>query len=1122
MPASSSLVRASCVVLLVGFSSGVAAQATSQPAPQDAAASQPADKRATKEVDVKKECAVLADVFRHRSALHYLKLEKEAREAILKTIDGESADQVKGLVEKDERFTELDYHFVEKVRNCEQRILNRLRLDRFQGIADLVEAVKDKSYPQTVAFANLLGTVELNLRHAIRSGLVEQDDAMKESARQLAAEDVRARGTAGHAMDEIAKATWKETKPDDFPAHWFDRSSEVISYEFGPVPDAAAFPRVDLAQATREQILALPGVDAEVADAILKYRKKSGIQGPEELRFVEAIPAHLVEPLQTLCTVARRPGPSAPKKKWTVMVYLNAANNLEPFGIEDMNEMESVGSTRDVNIVVECARFRGKQAVKPNPAYLSNPFSEFSGAFYLGLDNSPGTRRYYILKDDDKARVRSVLLDNVGETDAGRPEPLAEFGKWAIEAYPADHYALVIWNHGAGWAGVSSDDNTHHGMDLPDVRWALEAICKKLETQGRERIDLVDFDACLMATLEVAYELERTCDFLVASQETEPGAGMQYTDYLKWLVTYPEAPAASFAKNLVETYVKSYAPGGSQTDKGHWFGSETKSAIRQARVGELRAAIEDVARILKDKPDLLGEVAEEIVRETRKYSGRLVDVHDFLAKLVANDKTDQALKAAVERAQEIVGYPNEGKDKLVNEVVITRRSPGAVIWGFNGWATPPRNLAPFLANARFAKTPLAGPDEKGNYVAKIKFPPMLKNRKTDKLEMVTEINYRFEDEQQKRVAKDFENTFFTADFAPDAAVIAEGHNIGNSRSHGISIYFPAYLGFDKDYRRLRFSEGSAWAAMCEKFPIKTLKERAPVAVLGVNHVTKGERERLGAIVIKEELEKALNKLDRGAIWREDLKTVGATCDVIKDPRPYGEDWTATLVHYENGVVVLDNHQGGELSDALDLSSLLGMLGGGGARPRVPRSVGPEGRQVARHLRQGGNLLLSTPDAARAIWDTPLYRDVLGVEFVRGWDRGYAFTLASATTTKPDAKFEIEVARKGEAITIIAPRPGFTGAVEPFALLPDGQWIGAKVAPKTPSGELAPRGRAVLLGFHLSDVKGAPARQSVLREALAFLRPASSPEPATPFTSDTRRAVREEVPVGSSGGEQRRE
>ena len=206
----------------------------------------PTDKRASKEVDVKKECGVLADVYKHRTALHFLKNEKEAREAILKTIDPEAADQIKGLVEKDERFTELDYHFVEKIRNCEQRILNRLRADKFQGVADLVEAVKDKNYPNTVAFANLLGTVDLNLRHAIRAGLVENDDSMKDGGRRLTAEALRTQGTAGHAIDEISKTVWKDGKPDDFPASWFDRSSEVISYEFGPIPDAKDFPRVDL------------------------------------------------------------------------------------------------------------------------------------------------------------------------------------------------------------------------------------------------------------------------------------------------------------------------------------------------------------------------------------------------------------------------------------------------------------------------------------------------------------------------------------------------------------------------------------------------------------------------------------------------------------------------------------------------------------------------------------------------------------------------------------------------------------------------------------------------------------------------------------------------------------
>src|SRR5262249_11793918 len=159
---------------------------------------------------------------------------------------------------------------------------------------------------------------------------------------------------------------------------------------------------------------------------------------------------------------------------------------------------------------------------------------------------------------------RSVLLDNVGDTDCGRPEPLANFGRWAVENFPAEHYALVIWDHGGGWVGASYDEGTHHQLDLPDLRVATEGICDALKKQGKQKLDVLDFDACLMATLEVACELDDTVDFLASSQETEPGDGMAYGEYLKWLDTYPEAPPASLAKAMVETYVKSYAPGGVQ------------------------------------------------------------------------------------------------------------------------------------------------------------------------------------------------------------------------------------------------------------------------------------------------------------------------------------------------------------------------------------------------------------------------------------------------------------------------------------------------------------------------------------------------------------------------------
>src|SRR5262249_6046325 len=146
-----------------------------------------------------------------------------------------------------------------------------------------------------------------------------------------------------------------------------------------------------------------------------------------------------------------------------------------------------------------------------------------------------------------------------------------------------------------------------------------EGICDAVKKQGhgKERLDVLDFDACLMATLEVACELSGTVDYLASSQETEPGDGLPYGEYLEWLNTYPEAPAASLAKAMVETYVKSYAPGGVQVQGDRWAGSETKSAMRLSLANGLRTAMNDVAKLLEQKPDLLGDVADQIVKESR-------------------------------------------------------------------------------------------------------------------------------------------------------------------------------------------------------------------------------------------------------------------------------------------------------------------------------------------------------------------------------------------------------------------------------------------------------------------------------------------------------------------------
>jgi len=116
--------------------------------------------------------------------------------------------------------------------------------------------------------------------------------------------------------------------------------------------------------------------------------------------------------------------------KWTFMVYLSADNDLEQFGIADFNEMETVGSTADVQIIVQFDR---------SPRY-----DESNG-------NWTDTRRYRVVQDLNSTTISSPVVQNIGEVNMGDPQSLVDFVQWAKQNYPADHYCLVLWDHGGGW-----------------------------------------------------------------------------------------------------------------------------------------------------------------------------------------------------------------------------------------------------------------------------------------------------------------------------------------------------------------------------------------------------------------------------------------------------------------------------------------------------------------------------------------------------------------------------------------------------------------------------------------------------------------------------------------------
>jgi hypothetical protein len=239
---------------------------------------------------------------------------------------------------------------------------------------------------------------------------------------------------------------------------------------------------------------------------------------------------------ETLTPVPTRTPTSGEGDTWLIMLYQDADDEVTEGGIFiDLNEAELVGSSEKVKIVSQIDRYQG--------------------GFDLDGDWTT-TRRYFITQDDDLFSIGSELIEDLGELDSGDWRTLVDFAIWAIETYSADHYVLVMSDHGSAWLGANSDmdpnpDNSQMTMNQID-----QALAEIITRTGIGQFDIVGFDACLMGQLEVVSALAPYARYAVISQENEPTLGWAYTEPLAQLSANPKMDAGHLASLFVETYIR--------------------------------------------------------------------------------------------------------------------------------------------------------------------------------------------------------------------------------------------------------------------------------------------------------------------------------------------------------------------------------------------------------------------------------------------------------------------------------------------------------------------------------------------------------------------------------------
>ena len=184
---------------------------------------------------------------------------------------------------------------------------------------------------------------------------------------------------------------------------------------------------------------------------------------------------------------------------------------------------------------------------------------------------SADTRGRWLIRDHELTAV-----GDAGQGSMCTQESLADFIAWTKKNYPADRYVLELWDHGGGtMGGFGSDEN------YPEDVLSLADISAAVEKSGI-KLDVISFDACLMGTLEAANCFEPYADYLLASEETEPGDGWAYTDTLTALSENPSMPTVELGARLIDAY-------------GAYYGNDdvTLSLIDLREIPNLYAAYTD-------------------------------------------------------------------------------------------------------------------------------------------------------------------------------------------------------------------------------------------------------------------------------------------------------------------------------------------------------------------------------------------------------------------------------------------------------------------------------------------------------------------------------------------------
>lgn len=212
--------------------------------------------------------------------------------------------------------------------------------------------------------------------------------------------------------------------------------------------------------------------------------------------------------------------------QFTIMVYLCGTDLESNFGAatNDILEMCAADINDNVNILL-----------------YTGGTSEWQNNLI-----SPDTNQIWQVRHEELVCIE----EDLGARPMTDPATLSDFVRYCGEQYPANRNVLILWDHGGGALyGYGIDEN------FGDDSMQINEIDSALADAGVQ-FDFIGFDACLMATVETACMAEHHADYMIGSEEVEPGSGWYYTDWINLICGDPSVPTEEIGKLIADDFIQ--------------------------------------------------------------------------------------------------------------------------------------------------------------------------------------------------------------------------------------------------------------------------------------------------------------------------------------------------------------------------------------------------------------------------------------------------------------------------------------------------------------------------------------------------------------------------------------